>query len=106
MKPRGRYFAYYLWVLKLASCVFGLCAGQSAMSQSVVAPPQFKLQPGESDLEVNVVVTDATPGAVIYYTLTGAAPTAATNDGQRNSGESVLITNNVTFKAIAVDSIG
>jgi Regulator of chromosome condensation (RCC1) repeat len=42
-----------------------------------VGTPTFNTNPGTYNVEKSVVVSDATPGATVHYTLTGIDPTEA-----------------------------
>src|SRR6185503_15931038 len=73
----------------------------SRIDDGVVAP---SLSPGGGVLnsETFVRVLCATPGVTIRYTLDGNDPTEA--DAMLNSGDSVLVTSNLTFKVRAYRS--
>ncbi|MBX7187475.1 MAG: chitobiase/beta-hexosaminidase C-terminal domain-containing protein [Vicinamibacteria bacterium] len=62
-------------------------------------PPSFSLLPGDYATGQAVTVTDATPGAIIYYTTNGADPT--TNDAVVANGGIVTIADSATLKARA-----
>lgn len=67
-------------------------------SVTPVAIPVFSLNPGTYTTAQTVEITDATPGAVIYYTTDGTIPTAASTT--YNGAISILA--NKTLNAIAV----
>jgi alpha-tubulin suppressor-like RCC1 family protein len=64
-----------------------------------VATPVFSVASGTYTTERTVIVTNATPGAIIHYTLTGDAPTES--DPVIASGASLLIDETRTLKARA-----
>jgi hypothetical protein len=64
-----------------------------------VATPDLFPPGGSSNANVNVTVSDVTPGATIHYTTTGVAPTEA--DATIASGSVLAITQSTTLKAKA-----
>ncbi len=69
------------------------------LAVSTVATPVFYPDSGKYDTEVNVVISCATPGAVIHYTTNGNAPTE--DDPVINSGSFVPVRGSMTIKARA-----
>jgi len=63
----------------------------------VVATPTFSLAPGSYTATQSVAITDITPGATIYYTVSGAAPTTAST---KYTGP-IAIASSETVQAIA-----
>ena len=63
-----------------------------------VATPAFSLAPGSYTSAQSVVITDITPGATIYYTTNGTAPTTAST---RYTGP-IAVSASETIEAIAV----
>lgn len=62
------------------------------------ATPEFKQAAGTYPPPLNVTITDATPGAVIYYALHGLTPSTAST---KYTGP-IAVTGTETIKAIAV----
>lgn len=62
------------------------------------AAPVFSPVAGAVEAGTEVVITSATYGAKIYYTLDGTTPTAASSE----YAEPIVITDDVTIKAIAI----
>ena len=71
-----------------------------ATAANQVAPPVFAPLPGIYTGALSVTLTSDTPGAVIYYTTNGTAPTTASAHYQ----SPVKITSPAVIKAIAVKS--
>ncbi len=69
--------------------VFGLLAGVSYAAQPVITPGSGSFTP-----PLSVSITDATPGAAIYYTTDGSTPTAQSNlyTGQITVASNQIIT--------------
>lgn len=65
-------------------------------------PPKFSIKPGIFSSPVTVKITDATRGAVIYYTTGGWTPTP---DSARYRGP-ILIESTTTLQAIAFSPYG
>jgi Chitobiase/beta-hexosaminidase C-terminal domain len=63
-----------------------------------VATPTFSLAPGSYTNAQSVAITDITPGATIYYTTTGSAPTTSST---KYTGP-ISVTTTETIEAIAV----
>src|SRR5204863_8877423 len=63
-----------------------------------VATPVFNPNGGAFDTSVTVTITDSTPGATIYYTTDGSAPTPA---GTVYTGP-ITLPATTTLKALAV----
>ena len=66
------------------------------------ASPTLTPAPGSYTSTQSVTLTDTTPGAVIYYTTNGAAPSV--NSTQYSPGTPVAISSTTTLEAIAVAS--
>src|SRR5690606_25884664 len=86
-----------LWVKALIVKVFLFLALLSARGQ--VAVPVFNPSEANFSVEFPVVVTCATPGAQIHYTLDGTDPTQ--EDMSVDSGGHVLIYQSSTLRAKA-----
>jgi hypothetical protein len=67
---------------------------------TTAAMPVFSIAAGTYSSDQSVTITDATAGAVIYYTTNGATPTTAST---KYSG-AIAITKSETVKAVAVAS--
>jgi alpha-tubulin suppressor-like RCC1 family protein len=67
-----------------------------------VGLPQFNYAAGTYSTPLSVVVTCATPGATIYYTLDGSDPT--TSSPTLTSGGTIAISQTETLKAFAAKS--
>ena len=65
---------------------------------AAAATPVFKPAAGTYTTPQSVTITDATPGAVIYYTINGTAPTTAST---KYTG-AIAVSETETIKAIAV----
>jgi len=63
----------------------------------VVATPTFSLAPGSYTSAQSVAITDITPGATIYYTVNGVAPTTAST---KYTGP-IAVASSETIEAIA-----
>lgn len=68
-------------------------------SVDTIMKPVFSVEGGLYNDEKSVVISCATPGAVIHYTTNGNEPTE--NDPVVESGSSVLLTSSCTLKAKA-----
>ena len=66
------------------------------------ASPTLSPPPGSYTSAQSVTLADTTPGAVIYYTTNGTAPTL--NSAKYNPGTPVSISSTTTLEAIAVAS--
>lgn len=86
-------------------------AAQQAMNDSqnslnqpccirLTATPKFSVKPGDFSAPVTVKITDATRGAVIYYTTDGWTPTV---DSSRYRGP-VVVNSTATLQAIAISA--
>ena len=84
-------------------------ATESGMTDSAIASATYTLQtatptfspaPGTYVLMLSVTISDATPGATIYYTTDGSTPTTSSNVYTGPISISPLTT--TTIKAIAV----
>jgi hypothetical protein len=64
------------------------------------ATPTFSPAPGTYNATQSVAISDATNGAVIYYTLDGSTPTT----GSSVYGGSITVSDTTTIKAIATKS--
>jgi Chitobiase/beta-hexosaminidase C-terminal domain len=82
---------------RLPFLALGLLICSSAFGQSV-AIPVITPVPGSYNNTVSVTITDATPGAVIYYTIDGSAPTVSST----KYTAPFALTANATVQAIAV----
>lgn len=65
-----------------------------------VASPEFKPLPGIFDKPVNIVLTSATPGATIFYTIDGTDPLTSTT--RRQFRRSLSVSSTSVIKAVAV----
>ncbi len=70
-------------------------------AQPVVATPQFSLPQGSYSGTQQVMLSDATSGAVIYYTTDGTTPTTSS---MAYAGGSLSISTTTTIEAMAVAS--
>jgi hypothetical protein len=88
--------------LRAFAAVSGLTSSAAVSSAytigKVVATPVLSLAPGSYTSAKSVAITDITPGATIYYTISGATPTTAST--KYTGAISVAATE--TLKAIAV----
>ncbi len=66
-----------------------------------VSTPVFQPAGGNYSQDVNVVITTATPGATIRYTIDGSVPSALSGNIY---GGPIVISNTTTIKAVAVKS--
>ena len=91
---------YKVVVSSVAGCMGAFSASASAtLTVSQVAAPLFSPVGGSYSSARNVVVTCATAGATIHYTLTGQEPTES--DPTVASGSSVTVDHSLTLKAKA-----
>jgi hypothetical protein len=74
--------------------VYGLFADQQA------APPSFTPPAGSYANAQSVVLTDSTPGALIYYTTNGTIPT--TSSTRYSPGASITVGSTTTIEAFAM----
>ncbi|MEI9966939.1 MAG: chitobiase/beta-hexosaminidase C-terminal domain-containing protein [Candidatus Moraniibacteriota bacterium] len=101
----GRAYVYYCQppTGNITSALTASTSSQSVnfseTTSMTVATPTFSEASGQSTISFNVTVSDPTPGASIYYTLDGTAPT--TSSTSITSGGNVLINKNETLKAKA-----
>ncbi len=72
----------------------------ASYTQAVVATPLFSLTSGAYSGEQIISITDATPGATIYYTTDGSTPTT----GSPVYTSAIAISSSGTIKAMAVAS--
>ena len=63
------------------------------------ATPTFSVQGGDYATAQTLTITDATPGASIYVTVDGSAPSPSTSPGY---SVPFVVTGNITVKAVAV----
>jgi hypothetical protein len=102
-----RFLSPALLLLLVGACAqaqdSGLAAGQ-ADEQSLQAPyriaakPKFSLGPGTYSAPRTVKLTDSTPDAIIYYSMDGSTPTAAS---ERYLGP-ITIDSTTTLRAVAI----
>lgn len=76
-------------------------ASASYTINPAVAPPQFLPLPGTFTGSVTVAISDATSGALIYYTTDGTKPVAGQGTTQQYTG-SLTFTKTTQLRAIAV----
>jgi hypothetical protein len=76
--------------------------GSAPPPPPAAASPTLSPPPGSYTSAQSVTLTDSTPGAVIYYTTNGAAPTV--NSAKYSPGTPVSISSTTTLEAIAVAS--
>ena len=74
-------------------------AGSSPPPPPPAASPTLSPPPGSYTSAQSVTLADTTPGAVIYYTINGTAPTV--NSTKYTSGTPVSISSTTTLEAIA-----
>jgi hypothetical protein len=65
---------------------------------ALAAPPKFSMKPGRYSTPTTVRITDATRGAIIYYSIDGWTPTTSS---QRYLGP-ITIRSTTTLRAIAI----
>ena len=82
--------------------ILAIWASSCLLASGVVATPTFAPTEGDAIGRFNVVVSCATSGATIHYTLTGAEPTVY--DRSIASQGSILIDRNMTLKAKAFNA--
>lgn len=70
---------------------------------AAIATPRFALGIPVSPVAVPIKITCATPGVSIYYTLDGTNPNPPATGALIASGDEVLLSHNLTLKALAVD---
>jgi alpha-tubulin suppressor-like RCC1 family protein len=87
--------------LKARAFKAGLAASNVATAQYAltVATPTFTPVAGTYNAPQSVTVTSSVPGATIYYTTNGRAPT--TSDPTINSGSTILVDATLTLQAVA-----
>jgi hypothetical protein len=71
---------------------------QLAQCSGCAKAPMFSQESGAFSLPLSVEIQDATPGAVIYYTIDGSKPTA---NSTRYTGP-IQITDTTELRAIAI----
>jgi len=77
-------------------------AAQNRRCSGCAVTPTFSVEAGTYASPVSVEITDATPGAVIYYTIDGKKPTRAST---RYTGP-VTISATTRLRAIAISAGG
>lgn len=91
-----------MMALEAVAVPSGSSKGLTAMAENAnnmsAASPSFSLTSGSCTSARTVEIADATPGAVIYYTINGEIPTIQST---RYSG-AIRVTANETLQAIAV----
>lgn len=70
----------------------------AGVTEGTTAAPTFSPAPGTYTAALRVTLADATPKAVIYYTINGTTPTTSSSV----YGGSIAVTDTTTIKAIAV----
>ena len=65
--------------------------------------PTFSPVAGNYAATQNVVISDSDPAATIYYTTDGTTPPTSTSSSVYVSGSPIMVSSNVTLKAVAVD---
>ncbi|WP_367874205.1 chitobiase/beta-hexosaminidase C-terminal domain-containing protein [Luteolibacter sp. Populi] len=84
------------WVFRMAVIA---CGSLTSFAAAQVAQPEFLPSTGDSPVALDVIVSCATSGATIHYTLNGAVPTEF--DPIVTSGGTLRIRRNVEVKAKA-----
>jgi len=94
----------YKWILAgaLASLYLTGCngggGGSTTQHTPLAAPPTFSPAPGTFSAAQTVTLSDSTPGASIYYTTNGSAPTASST----LYSKPITVSTTTTISAIAV----
>ena len=76
----------------------GFDSGEVFELSPAAAAPVFSLPPGSYDIGQMVTISDATPGAAIYYTTDGSTPSASSTP----YGGPITLDSTETIRAIAV----
>jgi glucosylceramidase len=84
--------------LSIAGCGGG--GSNSAPPPQTAVTPAFSPSPGTYTSTQSVTLSDSTPGASIYYTTNGTAPT--TSSTQYQSAAPIAVSSTTTIEAIAV----
>jgi len=90
-------------VLCVAASLIGGCGGGGGSTTTphvnpIAATPTFSPASGTFNLAQNVTISDATPGASIYYTTNGSSPTTSST----LYSSPVTVSSNMNIEAIAV----
>jgi glycosidase len=84
----------------LAAMLAGCGGGAGAGTVQLAAAPVFSVSTGSYSTPQTVTITDSTPGAVIYYTTNGSAPTTSS----AAFSTPISVTSTITIEAMAAAS--